>query len=367
MNPIIKLFRKIALLGLVVILNALPLNAMADSLQVSPTNGFTAIGNAGGPFNINSQIILLTNTSASNISYQIGLSTNWLSVSTNQGTIAPFGINVVVFSLNSAATNLTNGTYTATAWFTNTSTQFIQTNTFTLIIGQQAVLNGDFETGDFTSWTLANSSSVEPNGRIHANNFVTNQVFGYTAYSGVYYAEMGQYFLPLATLTQQVPTFSGQIYALSFQLLNPSFGFGDNSTSNEFSVTWNGATIFDRTNVPVISTWTNFHFLVTSTGTTTPLQFGFQNFYSVFAFDAVTLTPVPPPTIRGISKLGTNAVISWSSGIGNIYQLQSTTNLRSPVAWTNVGTSITALATNTGAVDAIVTNTARFYRVALIQ
>ena len=91
------------------------------SLAVSPANGLTSTGSAGGPFSPASQIYTLTNTGSGSLNWTATNTANWLTVSPTNGTLAAgAGTNVTV-SINANANSLAAGAYSDTVSFTNAS------------------------------------------------------------------------------------------------------------------------------------------------------------------------------------------------------------------------------------------------------
>ena len=189
------------------------------------------------------------------------------------------------------------------------------------------VLNGGFETGDFTGWTLIDSSE---------STFVDNgSQSGIIPHSGNYDAAL-RGMSSIAFLSQTVPTVPGQGYLLSFWLNIP-----DGQTSNEFFVTWNGQTNFEQVNIPAMG-WTNMVFVVTATGPSTLLQFGFRDDPSYLGLDDISLVPVPLPNVTNIQLSGANLVINGSNGLSGItYSVLTSTNLALPLnQWRPLATNI---------------------------
>jgi hypothetical protein len=90
-----------------------------DALGVSPATGLSVSGLVGGPFANSSVTFLLTNRSGSALNWTCVSTAPWLSVAPTNGTLNPGQTASAVASLNSAASNLTLGVYTANIWFTN--------------------------------------------------------------------------------------------------------------------------------------------------------------------------------------------------------------------------------------------------------
>lgn len=189
------------------------------------------------------------------------------------------------------------------------------------ITGLYLLLNGGFETGDFSSWTSS--------GNFTSCSVVTGSLY---AHSGTYGSEFGPAGPALAYLSQLLPTAAGGIYTLSFWLDSP-----DGLTPNEFSVAWNGTTLMDKKSFGAVG-WTNIQFVVTASGTNTLLQFGFRNDNSFFGLDDISVVPAAHPVIAGIHLSGTNLVLNGSSGLsGATYYTQMSTNL---IQWIPVATNV---------------------------
>ncbi|HTV39239.1 MAG TPA: protease pro-enzyme activation domain-containing protein [Candidatus Sulfotelmatobacter sp.] len=324
---------------------------VVDPLIIAPSSSLSAIGPEGGPFTVSSETFALTNVGAVALNWQATGST-WLNLSPPNGTLAGGANTTVNATLNASARNLITGTYTGQVSFTDERTAFIQNFPISLSIGQTIVLNGGFETGNFTDWTVdANTTDT----------FVDNgSTTGIPPHSGSYLAALGQDG-SLGYLSQTLPTVTGQSYLLSVWFYPPIIRRGNN-TPNQFVVLWNGTTQFDVTNLPELGAWTNKQFIVTATGPQTVLEIGGRDDPSWLGLDDVNAWPIPSPNIQGVSRAGNKSLsITWYSMTNLEYELQYSTNLASQ-NWLNLNT-YTATGPVISVTNPIGTNTAVFYRV----
>ena len=322
--------------------------ALPDGLQVTPLNGTNWSFPVGGPSSV-AQTFNLTNIGSTNLTWALANTSVWLNVSLSGSTLTAGASAAVGVSLNNAvAAALPIGSYGATVFFTNLNTGVVQTRLFNVQV-QPLLLNGGFETGDFTSWTLSASTNLTGNG---TNMYVTsNPQF---VESGNYAARLG----PIGSLnylSQTVPTKPGQTYLLSFWVENPGGG-----TPNEFEVSWNGSILYDQVNLPSFG-WTNMQFTVTASGTSAVLQFGVRDDPQYFDLDNVNVMANPIPVLQSLMKTGGSFAFSWNSVPGNTYELQYKTNLLQP-NWLNGGI-ITAADYTVSVTNNIGSDPQRFYQI----
>lgn len=163
----------------------------------------------------------------------------------------------------------------------------------------EQVLNGGFETGDFSDWTL--SSSATP-----SNTTVTGDPT--YVHGGAYGAKLG----PSGSdgfLSQMLTTTPGQAYDISFYLEsinNPTNG----STPNDFSMTFGSATLLPSATIAPQSYTLYKYSGVVATSDTTNLAFGFRDDPSYLGLDDVSVTAsdpsaAPEPSSRaGLALIG---------------------------------------------------------------
>ena len=340
------------------------INALAtpNPLTISPLTGFNAFGPFGGPFNISSQSILVTNITSSPINWVLGSSATWLTVLPMAGTVAGLGKTNINVTLAAVANTFAAGIYSANIFITNLTVGIIQTIPFTLQIGQSIAQNGGFENGNFSNWTLIGSGTVGGsiyNGVVSAGSFSGNSGTNFI-HTGTYGAFLGDS-PQIGTISQTLTTVPGQGYLLSFWLANPMSG-----SVQQFLVNWNTNSpainqIYYLTNPPVLP-WTNITFVVTATGTNSSLQFGAQNDPQGFGLDDVSVKPIPLPSITAFTKTNNVVNFSWNSLAGVAYQLEFSTNLLSP-NWMSFGSVVYATNSIATTANLLGSDPQRFYRI----
>jgi PEP-CTERM motif len=147
----------------------------------------------------------------------------------------------------------------------------------TVFASTAQVVNGGFETGDFSGWTQFGDTSF--NGVCSSGNCPDN----YPPYAGNYAA----YFGPVGDtggIYQDIDTVPGQLYTISFYLALPIGG-----TPNFFSVQFgNGSISFN--DFPGTFGWGLFQFTDIATSTTTRLTFTFREDPDYWFLDNVNVT-----------------------------------------------------------------------------
>ncbi|BAK67657.1 hypothetical protein SLG_29820 [Sphingobium sp. SYK-6] len=138
------------------------------------------------------------------------------------------------------------------------------------------IVNGGFETGDFSGWTQ----------------------FGDTSFTGVFPAEAGYppaegdflgVFGPAfgaGGIRQTISTTPGATYAISFDLAHMDDG-GDNF----FALVFDGVTYIDNVGASDFD-WANFGGSVIASGTSATLEFRFYSGLSFWTLDGVSVTQV---------------------------------------------------------------------------
>ena len=199
--------------------------------------------------------------------------------------------------------DLAAGSYTFTATDTTSAGTSAASNALDVTVlgaspppsGTNLVANGNFATGDFTSWTLGGNDSNTPAPQLYIDT---------TAQGGSTYAAAIGSMGADGTLSQTIATTAGQTYTLSFWLQN------EGSTGNDFKAIWNGQTLLSLTNAAQFG-YTEYSYTVTATSSTTTLEFSAANIPSNWDLDNISLTA------NGTSTTTPPAAPVISSGVAN--------------------------------------------------
>ncbi len=327
-----------------------------EPLVITPPLGFTSQGPVGGPFAVTSETYTLTNTGTAPLNWSLANSSSWLDVSPASGTLTPGGpATTVTATLDPSVTNVLIGNFTATLAFTNLTDGVGQHVQFNLLVG-----NAGFETGDFTDWNFAGDTNVNFADSIDMTALVGSSTIpgvddSMFVHSGIYGAFLGQS-TSQGSLNQTLPTVAGQSYVVSFWLDNPAVG-----TPNVFNASWNGNPLFSQTDLGQFA-WTNLQYVVTATGNSSVLKFGFSNDQNAFGLDDISVQPLSTLTALGVTQSGATLSLTWTAIPGLTYQVQYTEDLGA-ASWTSLGGAVTASSNTLTVTDSITASSQRFYRV----
>ncbi|MGZ6208109.1 MAG: carbohydrate binding domain-containing protein [Syntrophales bacterium] len=147
---------------------------------------------------------------------------------------------------------------------------------------QNLVTNPGFETGDFTGWTQGGNTGATG---------VSGSPYAHTGSFGAYLGPVGSD----GTLSQTLAVTPGNTYNISFWLLS------DGLMPNDFSVSLDGSTVYNQTNIPFQAyTFYSFNATVNSGS----LTIGFRNDPGYLGLDDVSVTSASVPEPMSMLLLG---------------------------------------------------------------
>ena len=165
--------------------------------------------------------------------------------------------------------------------------------------GGNLIVNGGFETGDFTGWAVTHNGST----MVEADGFVYGGMT-YHSHTGNYFAALGSNNI-LDTLSQTLTTDAGQSYTISLWLAS------DGRTANEFKVIWDGTTLSDQTNIPAQG-YVEQTYTVQGTGSDTfTVAAGDVPGYLSLDDVSVIAASVPEPTSLTLLALGAASLAGY--------------------------------------------------------
>ncbi len=154
------------------------------------------------------------------------------------------------------------------------------------------VVNGSFETADFTGWAQVNDTSF---------TFVTDEIVGGGPTDGSWHAAFGPTDPGGGGIIQSIATSAGGSYTLIFDLANLG------AAPNAFGLFWDGGFVSIDFDVPAFDYGT-FSTVLSATGAATDLGFIFYHEPSFWLLDNISLVSadgvVPEPATWGMMIAG---------------------------------------------------------------
>lgn len=158
----------------------------------------------------------------------------------------------------------------------------------------ELVVNGGFETGDFSSWTTLPASSD--------SDFYVNSNY---PHSGLHEANFGAGLQYDDSITQTLLTVEGQSYEIDFWLAHPNYDAYAN-----FTASWDGSPILSLINSDIFY-YTKYSFTKVATSTSTTLKFSGRDSVSFVYLDDVSVQPVPEPSSLVLLSAGVFGFLAY--------------------------------------------------------
>jgi hypothetical protein len=133
------------------------------------------------------------------------------------------------------------------------------------------VVNGGFETGNISGWTISGNPSPYFVDAAHAHSGNDGFAYGFVT--------------TLGFLNQTITTVVGQSYVFEF------FQRTQDGTPNEFQAYFGGVQLLDLVNSPIASSFTQYDYTVVATSTSTVISFGMRQDPGYSALDDVSVNP----------------------------------------------------------------------------
>jgi Ca2+-binding RTX toxin-like protein len=171
----------------------------------------------------------------------------------------------------------------------------------------ELVVNGGFETGDFSGWSQS--------GNVGLTAFGPQLAITQDAHTGNDAAGFGSVGDD-GTISQNLTTVAGQDYTFDFWLANMGGG------PNDFTAKIGGVTELNLVD-DAAQAYTHYSYTYTATGTSTPIEFDFMQQPSQWHLDDVSVAPAgssppppppPPPDGQTILGIGGNDVLTGTAG-----------------------------------------------------
>jgi hypothetical protein len=159
-------------------------------------------------------------------------------------------------------------------------------------IADNLVANCGFETGDFTSWSLSGNDVPLLLGNLYGVEGV-DPFDGISPHSGSDQAYVADLVANSTTLSQIIATIPGDQYTVTWFLAQDTpCCTGQPPNSNAFSVSFDGLSLADLTDVPV-GGYTEYSGTAIATGASSLLAFTLGDDLGEFLLDDVSVTAAP--------------------------------------------------------------------------
>jgi hypothetical protein len=278
-------------LDIVPVLNSMTLTIAQGGVDVLTNADFNVADSDSSSF-------LYTVNNVTGGQFEVFNGTNWVSAPTGGFTTTQIEAGHVEFVQDGTAATPNFSIFASDG--VATSATIAPTVHFTPDHSSNLIVNGGFETGDFTGWTAGgdNASGTAVVGPTSNLDDAPNHGANLALLAGV-----GDD----VTLSQTLATSAGEHYTVDFWLMNDWPANPAEGRGNDFGATWNGTALMPTiVNADQGNGYTEYQFNVTATGNQSTLEFSARNDGGYWNLDDVSVRDGEPSVVHQMNDDATS-------------------------------------------------------------